>query len=166
MVQEMSITTYSPQDTHRLGVVLGQILDAGDVVLLFGALGAGKTTFSKGIATGLAIDEDVTSPTFTLVHEYNGRIPLIHMDLYRLYGDSGTVNAGRLAELGWEDYLESDAAVLVEWPEAIAHEIPDALLIRVVRAPLPRIDERTFECKTNGARSWRLLDEWVKKWLF
>lgn len=166
MVQEMSITTYSPEDTHRLGVVLGQVMSAGDVVLLSGALGAGKTTFSQGIATGLAIDEEVTSPTFTLVHEYNGRIPLIHMDLYRLYADDGTVDANRLAGLGWEDYLESDAAVLVEWPAAVAEEIPDALLIRVVRAPMPRIDERTFECKTSGPQSWRLLDEWVKKWLF
>ncbi len=166
MVEQMTITTHSSDETRRLGKVLGQVLAAGDVLLLSGALGAGKTTFSKGVAVGLGIDAEVTSPTFTLVQEYSGKVPLIHMDLYRLYAENGEPDFASLAELGWEDYLEEDSVVLIEWPQAVMDSIPDALQIEVFAAPMPRVDERVFQCKATGERSWHLLDEWVKKWLF
>lgn len=166
MVEQMSITTHSPEETRRLGKVLGEVLTQGDVVLLAGNLGMGKTTFSKGIAQGLDIQSEVTSPTYTLVQEYTGRLSLIHMDLYRLYGEDGEPGTSGLTELGWEDYLEGDGVVLIEWPEAVRGFISDALQIEILAAPMPRVDERMFQCKATGERSWRLLDEWVKRWLF
>jgi tRNA threonylcarbamoyladenosine biosynthesis protein TsaE len=162
MVQEMSITTHSAHETARLGQLLGEILQSGDVVLLSGDLGAGKTTFSKGVARGLGVEDEVTSPTFTLVAEHEGRIPLAHMDLYRLEGNL-TESAD---DAFWEDYLESEYAVLIEWPQGLEHHIQDALCIRIERLPLPRVDERVFHCKATGNRSWARLDEWVKRWLF
>ncbi len=162
MVNQMSISTYSGAQTRKLGAALGALLEAGDVVLLYGELGSGKTTFAQGVASGLGIAGDVTSPTFTLLTEYeDGRMPLLHADLYRLDGDREAAFA-----TGLEDYLDSDAAVLIEWPEAVADDIADALHVRIERAPLPRVDERDLICRATGPRSFTLLDEWVKKWLF
>lgn len=158
MLDEMSITTHGAEETQKLAYELGKLLQAGDVVLLSGDLGAGKTTFSKGVAAGLGVMDEVTSPTYTLVAEYEGRIPLAHMDLYRL-------SAAEAALFPIDDYLEGDAAVLIEWPEEIAAKISDALSIHISTVPLPRIDERVIQCTAVGNRSWQLLDEWVKQWL-
>ena len=198
MVNEMAFTTKSAAETQRLGRRLGALMKAGDVIFLTGDLGAGKTTFAKGVALGLGIREDVTSPTFTLVTEYEGRVPLAHMDLYRLLpeqaaagngsgtgdgaasvdgtGSGGSGGSGSgvgsrgggtdFASIGVEDYLYGDYAVLVEWPGDLVHEVDDALHIHIVQLPLPRIDEREFQCKSTGSRSWQRLDEWVKQWLF
>jgi tRNA threonylcarbamoyladenosine biosynthesis protein TsaE len=175
MVDQMSITTRSPAETRRLGQRLGELLEAGDVVLLSGNVGAGKTTFSQGIAAGLGVQTDVTSPTFVLAAEYEGRVRLIHMDLYRMTAapaDGAPEMAGgalSLAEAleaaGWEGGAE-DAALLVEWPGGAADAFADALLVHIDHAPLPRVDERIFRCRATGRRSWTLLDEWVKRWLF
>lgn len=163
MTEDMSvsISTHASAETKRLGQALGHLLQAGHVVLLAGTLGAGKTTFTQGVAAGMGVAEDVTSPTFTLLAEYRGRIPLVHADLYRLGDD-----AEAAWQTGLDDYLEGDAAVLIEWPEVIADALPDALWIRIERAPLPRLDEREFVCHATGPRSRDLLDEWVKRWLF
>jgi tRNA threonylcarbamoyladenosine biosynthesis protein TsaE len=178
MVDAMSIITRSAQETRRLGEALGHLLRPGDVILLSGDLGAGKTTFSQGVARGVGVSEPVTSPTFVLAAEYEGRIRLVHMDLYRLHGDSnadgenprptgGTFSlAEALAAAGWEDGEGDGAALLIEWPGEVADEFDDALLIHIERAPLPRVDERVFRSRATGARSWTLLDEWVKRWLF
>jgi tRNA threonylcarbamoyladenosine biosynthesis protein TsaE len=183
MLDAMSITTRSAEETRRLGRTLGKLLQAGDVVLLSGELGAGKTTFAKGVAEGLGIHEEVASPTFTLVAEYeDGRIPFAHMDLYRLYPESSPRGADEegirsetdglsaiaddLAAIGFEDYLEGDYALLIEWPQVVEAQVGDALAIHIARQPLPRVDERTFHCRALGDRSWRRLDEWVKRWLF
>lgn len=162
MVEEMTLTTKSPVETRRLGEALGEILKTGDIILLSGDLGAGKTTFSKGVAQGAGVRDEVTSPTYTLAVEYEGRVPLVHMDLYRV-GDE--LQSG-LSGLGFDDYLESDNALLIEWPQGVEETLPDTLQIRIDRAPMPRLDERVFHCKATGARSWELLDEWVKQWLF
>lgn len=161
MVNEMSITTYAPVQTRHLGEALGTLLEPGHVVSLAGDLGCGKTTFCQGVAAGLGVTADVTSPTFTLMAEYHGRIPLVHADLYRLNGDAHAV-----WETGIGDYLDGESAVLIEWPEAIADELADVLQVRIERSPLPRLDERDLVCRATGSRSWALLDEWVKKWLF
>ncbi len=158
MLDEMSITTRSAVETKQLGTVLGRLLQSGDVVLLSGDLGAGKTTFSKGVALGLGVRDEVTSPTYSLIAEYEGRIPLAHMDLYRL-------SEAEAKSFPLDDYLESDAAVLMEWPELVIDRVSDALSIHISTLPLPRIDERTVLCKALGSRSWQLLDEWVKQWL-
>lgn len=161
MIDEMSISTYASAQTRKLGEALGSLLEPGHVVLLSGDLGAGKTTFSQGVAKGLGVAQDVTSPTYTLVAEYDGRIPLVHIDLYRLGEDAQAV-----WQAGVGDYLEGDAAVLIEWPAVIAQDIPDALSIRIEPAPMPRLDERELVCHARGSRSFTLLDEWVKRWLF
>ncbi|MCL6454111.1 MAG: tRNA (adenosine(37)-N6)-threonylcarbamoyltransferase complex ATPase subunit type 1 TsaE [Alicyclobacillus sp.] len=165
----MSFVTQSAMETRRLGEYLGRLMKAGDVVLLDGTLGAGKTTFVQGVARGLGVHGDVTSPTFTLVAEYAGRVPVAHMDLYRLQPSPGTGAAlaeGDLAAIGMDDYLDGSHAVLVEWPGDLVETVADALHVEIVPRPLPHVDERELHCRASGARSWEILDEWVKEWLF
>ena len=110
--------------THALGVSLGLSSCAGDVLWLSGDLGAGKTSLAQGIAAGLGIADPVTSPTFSLVHDYDdGRLPLVHLDLYRL--EPSVEAPPDLAE-AWE---RPDALVLVEWPERLASALPQGLFV-------------------------------------
>jgi tRNA threonylcarbamoyladenosine biosynthesis protein TsaE len=105
--------------TRRLGLALGRRLGAGSVVALVGPLGAGKTHLSRSIAEGLGADPRlVTSPTFVLIQEYPGRVPVYHFDAYRLAG------AAPFAELGVHEYLEGDGACLVEWADRVAPCLP------------------------------------------
>ena len=118
--------TKSPEETRALAARLGALLSPGDTLCLIGDLGAGKTTFTQGLALGLGLpaDEPVNSPTFTLVSEHpGGRVPLYHFDVYRLPDSSG------LYDLAFDDYLSGDGVVVIEW----ADKITDAL-------PLERID--------------------------
>ena len=110
MIEEL---TRSPEETRELGGRVARILRPGDVLLLVGELGAGKTCFAQGLARGLGVRERVTSPTFTLVREYQGRLPLIHLDAYRLEGPLD------LYEIGIEDYLEGDGVLMVEWGDRV-----------------------------------------------
>jgi tRNA threonylcarbamoyladenosine biosynthesis protein TsaE len=107
--------TNSPAETERLGVLLGERLRQGDVVLLKGELGAGKTTFVRGVAQGTGSGADVASPTFQLVRIYPGRVQLAHVDLYRVENDA------ELRDLGLEELVER-GAVVVEWGERLAVE--------------------------------------------
>ncbi len=108
----MQITTYSADETQALGKKLAESLRPGDVIAYFGDLGAGKTAFTRGIAEGLGVSEQVTSPTYTIVNEYlSGRLPLFHFDMYRL-GSSD-----ELFDIGWEDYLARGGVCAVEWSE-------------------------------------------------
>ena len=124
----LDLISHGAQHTHRLGARLGALLEPGDVLLLDGALGAGKTVFAQGVAAGLGVDEPVTSPTFTLIHEYQGRLPLYHVDLYRVGGD------GEAAALGLEDYFYADGVTLVEWSDRAASILPAAHLLVSLRA--------------------------------
>jgi tRNA threonylcarbamoyladenosine biosynthesis protein TsaE len=118
-----SIITASEEQTVDLGRMLGSLLEPGDLVCLYGDLGAGKTHFSYGIALGLEVrDEYITSPTFTFVNEYQGRIPLYHIDLYRLTDPS------ELDGIGFEQYIDSDGATVIEWAERAEHELPPEAL--------------------------------------
>jgi len=104
--------TESPEDTHRLGARLGNSLVGGETLLLDGPLGAGKTVFAKGIASALDIDEtEVTSPSFTLVNKYAGRLTLYHLDLYRLAEGASAAHAVELDEL----LADEDAVIIIEW---------------------------------------------------
>ena len=106
-------------DTISWGQALAEMLQAGDVIALVGDLGAGKTHATKGIVAGLGSTMDVSSPTFTLVHEYNGgRLPAYHFDFYRL--DS----AAELPGIGWDDYLDANGVVIVEWADKFPEAIP------------------------------------------
>ena len=119
----MEWITHSPAETEDLGARLAEALDAGRVVAFTGDLGAGKTAFVSGMARALGVEERVTSPTFTIVNEYEGgRLPLFHFDMYRL-GD-----ANELFHIGWEDYLARGGICAVEWSENVAEAIePDAV---------------------------------------
>jgi len=120
----MRIISESPEATEELGVSLARHLLPGDFIALHGELGAGKTRFAGGIAKGLGVDPavPVTSPTYTLLNLYQGRIPLYHFDLYRLQGDAEVV------ELGFTDYFAGEGVSLVEWPERLQEELPSARL--------------------------------------
>jgi tRNA threonylcarbamoyladenosine biosynthesis protein TsaE len=118
-----SVITANTDQTVDLGRILGTLLEPGDLVCLYGDLGAGKTHFSYGIALGLEVrDAYVTSPTFTFVNEYQGRIPLYHIDLYRLTDPS------ELEGIGFEEYIESDGATVIEWAERAEDELPEESL--------------------------------------
>ena len=118
-----SVITSSTEQTEEVGRVLGTMLEAGDLVCLFGDLGAGKTHFSYGVAQGLQVqDQYITSPTFTFVNEYQGRIPLYHIDLYRVKDPS------ELESIGFEEYIDSDGATVIEWAERAEEELPDEKL--------------------------------------
>ena len=117
--------TNSAQQTEQLGEKLGQLLTPGTVLAYTGDLGAGKTAFTRGLARGLEIPERITSPTFTIVNEYEGgRLPLFHFDMYRL-GSSD-----ELFDIGWEDYLIRGGVCAVEWSENV-DDVLDADTIRV-----------------------------------
>ena len=108
----------SVEETWALARKLAAELKPGDVVCLEGDLGAGKTTFTQGLAAALGVTGRVTSPTFCLVQEHRGRTLLVHMDLYRLHGEDDVL------AIGWEDYLAEGAILVVEWPECAGSLIP------------------------------------------
>jgi tRNA threonylcarbamoyladenosine biosynthesis protein TsaE len=124
MIQQF--TTASEEDTRDRAARLAAALAPGAVVLLSGDLGAGKTAFVRGLAAGLGIDpDDVTSPTFTLVHEYRGgRVPLVHVDLYRL-------ERADLDEIGLDQDLANRGVVAVEWAERLSRATPGAIHVRI-----------------------------------
>ncbi len=120
------IRTQDAEETRDVGRRLGGTLQPGDVLALTGPLGAGKTVFAQGVAESLGIDEPVTSPTFTLISEYEGRMPFYHMDLYRL----GTPD--EFVWLGVEEMLNGSGVSLVEWSEKAGEELPDrAIHVRI-----------------------------------
>jgi len=127
MITSQQVDTTSLEETLRFGDRVGRELHRGDVVALFGELGAGKTALVKGIARGLGITQEVTSPTFTLVHEYaGGRLPLFHIDLYRLDSLEQTL------AIGIEEYLNGPGVTAIEWSEKIESLLPaNATRIRI-----------------------------------
>ena len=114
----MIIITKSEAETERVGKDLAGTLTVGSVVALQGGLGVGKTAFTRGMAAGLGIRHTVSSPTFTIVNEYPGRIPLYHFDMYRLEGED------ELFDIGWYDYLERGGICVVEWSEKVTAALP------------------------------------------
>ena len=126
----MEYLSHSEQETEALGAALAQRLHGGDVIAYRGDLGAGKTAFTRGLARGLGCTGRVTSPTFTIVNEYEGEIPLFHFDLYRL-GDEE-----ELWDIGWEDYLGRGGVCAVEWSESFPRAIPpEAVTVTIRRCP-------------------------------
>lgn len=106
--QTLTLETNNPQETQALGQKLGALLNIGQTILLKGDLAAGKTTFTQGLAKGLDISDNVNSPTFVIMKEYEGRLNLIHIDAYRLEGIT--------QDLGFEDYLDNQHVIVIEWP--------------------------------------------------
>ena len=122
----MTFTTHSAAETEALGERLATRLTGGEVIAYTGDLGAGKTAFTRGLARGLGITDRVTSPTFTIVNEYEGgRLPLFHFDMYRLS------SSDELYDIGWEDYLDRGGVCAVEWSEIVSDALEENELIRV-----------------------------------
>ena len=124
----MEYLSHSPEDTEHIGEELGRALSPGSVVAYCGGLGMGKTAFTRGLARGLGCTGRVTSPTFTIVNEYSGTVPMFHFDMYRL--DS----SDDLFDIGWEDYLTRGGVCAVEWSERVTDALPeDALWVDIAR---------------------------------
>ena len=116
----------SPRQTEEVGEKLAKALKPGAVIAYKGDLGAGKTAFTRGLARGLGADEQVTSPTYTIVNEYlSGRMPLFHFDMYRLSCSDD------LFDIGWEDYLERNGVCAVEWSENVADALEDPIVVEI-----------------------------------
>ena len=124
----MEYLSHSPEETEHIGEMLGRRLRPGTVVAYRGGLGMGKTAFTRGLARGLDCRDRVTSPTFTIVNEYDGATPLFHFDMYRL-GSSD-----ELFDIGWEDYLTRGGVCAVEWSERVDDAMPaDTLWVDIAR---------------------------------
>jgi tRNA threonylcarbamoyladenosine biosynthesis protein TsaE len=152
MQRSLRVVTCSPEETRILGASLAPVLLPGDVLSLSGDLGAGKTVFVQGLATALGVTGRVTSPTFTIVHEYEGRYPIMHLDVYRL--DSFQ----EILDLGFEEYFDPRAVVVIEWGEAVEQLLPRRhLRIELRRADDPEAeDDRLVVFKPRG-------EDWVRK---
>ena len=139
--------TRSTEETLELARSVGELLRPGDVVSLVGDLGAGKTVFARGVARALGVTGLVVSPTFTIVREYEGRVPLVHVDVYRI----DVVQ--ELHDLGFEEVVRDDAVTLVEWGDKVDGLLPgDRLDVRLL--PGAADDERVVEIEGHG-HSWR-----------
>jgi len=144
------MTSASPSDTLGLGRSLAQLLRPGDIVLLSGRLGCGKTLFASGVAEGLGAQEQVTSPTFVIVQSYEGFMPIIHADVYRL-GSTGEFDDLELPEAA------RDGVLLIEWGEAVTAVLPPDHLI--VEIAITSETERNFRFVPVGAWEARPLEE-------
>ena len=147
------LITKNSAETVELGARLGRLLQPGDFIALVGELGAGKTQFAKGIAAGLEVDPGtpVTSPTYTILNIYQGRLPLYHFDLYRLHGSQEVI------ELGFEEYFFGAGACVVEWAERLGQEMPAQVL--TVSLAHAGADGRSVSFVAAGPRAAALLQE-------
>lgn len=149
-----SVKVKSADETIELGKKLASLLKAGDVILLDGDLGAGKTTFTKGLGEGLGIKRSIKSPTFTIIREYSGgRLPLYHMDVYRLEDGSGD-------ELGLDEYFEGDGVSVVEWSQFVADTLPeDYLKISFQRLDNEAESERELTFEGTNSRFNNMIND-------
>ncbi|AUS88523.1 tRNA (adenosine(37)-N6)-threonylcarbamoyltransferase complex ATPase subunit type 1 TsaE [Lysinibacillus sp. YS11] len=142
----------SVDDTERFAVTLAKLLEAQDTITLEGDLGAGKTTFTKALAKGLGVKRTVNSPTFTIIKQYEGRLPFNHLDVYRL--------AESDEDLGWDELFYGDAVSVVEWAHLIEQDLPqNRLAIEIYRIG---DNERRFVLIPSGERYEALCEELMK----
>ena len=147
----MKLTSRGPEQTQKLGIRLGELAQPGDIFLLVGGLGTGKTCLTQGVAWGLNIQEYTMSPSFVLVRELHGRLPLYHIDLYRLD------HVEEIADLGLDDYLYGKGVCVIEWAEKGLSLLPaERLLIEISYLS---DTERTFQIKPNGQRYIEILTQ-------
>lgn len=147
-----TVETHGPDETRAWGRRLGELAGAGDFIALTGEIGAGKTVFAQGVLAGLGVDDRAVSPTFTLVHEYEGRLPVYHLDLYRL----GSGAAGE--DLGLDEYFHGRGVAVVEWAEFVRNLWPEEYLHAALSRPAvtpPEVRRITFTGR--GERGRRLL---------
>ncbi len=150
-----SFVTSSAGETLNLGETLGSLLQPGDIITLNGDLGAGKTCLAGGVGRGLRVEGRVKSPSFTLVNEYQGTIPLYHMDVYRL-DDPSEIN-----DLGFDEYFNGDGAVLVEWAQKITDFLPEQRLDILIDKKQDDEDARNIKLVPHGSRYEHLARELI-----
>ncbi len=138
----LCLISKSAEETREIGKIIGEQLGAGDILALTGELGSGKTCITQGVARGIQVPDEyrITSPTFTLINEYPGRVMLYHMDMYRLTGPED------LADMGYEDYFYGDGLVVIEWAEKISDILPADNLYVSMRY----LDESSREIRIAG----------------
>ncbi len=144
-----SFNSTSVENTIELGKKIGSILNAGDVLLLTGDLGAGKTHIAKGIGMALGVKKIINSPTFTIVKEYYGNIPFYHLDLYRLDGLNN--------DFDLEEYIESDGVCVIEWPHQIDEIIPKEYL----NIKITRISDNERKIEIEGIGRYKKYEELI-----
>lgn len=151
--------TESPVQTLRLGRMLGEILSGGACVALVGGLGAGKTVLAKGIAQGLGVEDDreVTSPSFVLVNEYRGRVPVYHVDLYRLE------NPAEMEGIGWDEFIDGPGVTLVEWADKMERHLPEERI--EVQLQWVAEERRRLRFFGKGKRSQGWVEKLGQRWM-
>ena len=155
MSETVRLISHSPAETIAIGCGLGKLLQPGDILCLAGGLGAGKTCLARGIAMGLGADgAHVSSPTFVLAQEYSGRIPMYHLDLYRLR------SAGEVEDAGLDEYIGGDGVAVIEWPDVYGPLLnADRLTVEI----LTYDDfERELVLAAQGDRYTRILEEMTR----
>lgn len=148
----MEILLKGLKETEKFGIKLGSLLKPGDVVCLIGDLGAGKTTLTKSIGLGLEVDDYITSPTFVLINEYNGRIPVYHFDVYRLE------NAHELYDLGFDEYFYGNGVSIIEWADKIEKLLPEERIVLDIKMG-KNLDERIINITIYGDRYKDIMKE-------
>ena len=150
-MKSLEIVSNSAEQTRKIGMKLGKLAAAGDVILLVGPLGAGKTCLTQGIARGLGIDEYTASPSFVLVREYRGKLPLYHIDLYRLD------RIEEVTQLGLDDYLYSNGVCVVEWADKGLSVLPEEHLLIEMQIVSPM--KRKLSFMPRGTRYLEMLSK-------
>ncbi len=148
----MEIILNGLEETREFGIKLGSLLKPGDVVCLNGQLGAGKTTITKSIGIGLGVEDYITSPTFSLINEYDGRCPVYHFDVYRLE------NTEELYDLGFDEYFYGKGVSIIEWANKIESFLPEEKIVVDIENT-NNIDERRIKITIYGDRYKEILEE-------
>jgi tRNA threonylcarbamoyladenosine biosynthesis protein TsaE len=156
-MESLELKSHSPEQTQLLGSYLGELAQRADIFLLVGELGTGKTCLVQGIASGLNVKEYVFSPSFVILREYHGRLPLYHIDFYRLD------HIEEIADLGLEEYFYGDGVCVVEWVEKGLRVVPrDNLLITIQYIPASETG-RSIGLKPQGKRYYELIERLKKQ---
>jgi tRNA threonylcarbamoyladenosine biosynthesis protein TsaE len=147
---QAELVSRSHEQTQAIGLAMGEAAESGDLFLLSGELGAGKTCLTQGVLWGLGVDDYARSPTFVLVSQHMGRLPMYHVDLYRLEDASETI------ELGLDEYVSGDGVCVVEWAERAMSAFPESRL--EVTIEYVAATERRLEFRARGARYHRVVE--------
>jgi tRNA threonylcarbamoyladenosine biosynthesis protein TsaE len=151
-MQEKRIITKSSQETFDFGKYLGEAIDFPLIIFLQGEMGAGKTLFSKGFVAGMGLDDEVTSPTYTIVNEYGNPPRIFHFDLYRLQ------DPDELYEMGFEDYLSQGCTLLLEWPDLVLEDQFESKLEISLVSHLETPEQREIILKTDNQKVAQILN--------
>ncbi len=148
----MEIRLEDLKETEEFGIKLGKLLKSGDILCLNGDLGAGKTTITKSIGIGLGVEEYITSPTFALINQYRGRIPVYHFDVYRLE------HVEELYDLGFDEYFYGDGVCIIEWADRIEKMLPEDRIVIDIKKGNSN-SERTLYIHGFGKRYEEVIKE-------